>query len=276
MSTLTRHHRENSRAPGLHDPTLVPMSAIRRYVRRIVGRFHPDKVILFGSYAYGRPTQESDVDLMVIMPARNELDQAVQICEEFDQDFNLDLIVRTPKRVEQRLRWGDWFLRDVVYRGKVLYERIDGNRSSPWPPPFFVERDGMNKLTVEWIEKADNDLAAAQGLLKIKPLLTDQVCFHCQQAIEKYLKARLHHLGLPVEKTHNIEKLLDQLIATDKTLRSLRRGADTLTRFAVDYRYPGLKTTPRQAQAAFEKAKLFRSEIRKRLGLGTHRTKSKP
>ncbi len=101
------------------------MSAIRRYVRQIAERFQPEKVILFGSYAYGQPTPDSDVDLLVVMPARNELDEAVRIDESLDRGFALDLVVRTPRNLERRLRWGDGFLREIVTRGKVLYEQVD-------------------------------------------------------------------------------------------------------------------------------------------------------
>jgi uncharacterized protein len=101
------------------------MSAIRRYVRQIAERFQPDKVILFGSYAYGRPSPDSDVDVLVVMPARNELDQAVRIDEALDRGFALDLIVRTPRNLERRVGWGDGFLREIVRRGKILYEQAD-------------------------------------------------------------------------------------------------------------------------------------------------------
>lgn len=101
------------------------MSAIRRYVRGLAERFKPDKVILFGSYAYGNPTPDSDVDLLVVMPARNELDQALRIDEALDRGFALDLIVRAPRNLERRLRWGDFFLQEIVGRGKVLYEKTD-------------------------------------------------------------------------------------------------------------------------------------------------------
>ena len=111
---------------GLYYPDLVPMSAIRRYVRQVAARFQPDKVILFGSYARGDPSPDSDVDLLVVMPARNELDQAVRIDEALDRGFALDLIVRTPRNLERRLRWGDWFLREIIGSGKVLYEQADG------------------------------------------------------------------------------------------------------------------------------------------------------
>jgi predicted nucleotidyltransferase len=105
-------------------PRLVPMPAIRRFARQIVERFHPDRIILFGSYAYGMPTPDSDVDLLVVMPTRNQIEQAVRIDEAIDdRSFALDLLVRTPKVIDDRLRWGDWFIKEVIERGKVLYEK---------------------------------------------------------------------------------------------------------------------------------------------------------
>jgi predicted nucleotidyltransferase len=106
-------------------PNLVPLSAIRRYARAIAKRFKPQQVILFGSYADGDPTPDSDVDLLVVMPTRNELEQAVRIDEALDRGFALDLIVRTPRNLQQRLQWGDLFLQEIVQRGKVLYEQAD-------------------------------------------------------------------------------------------------------------------------------------------------------
>ena len=72
------------------------MRAIRRFARRIAEKFQPEKIILFGSYAYGTPHNESDVDLLVIMPCRNTIDQAVRIDCALEAPFSLDLIVRTP------------------------------------------------------------------------------------------------------------------------------------------------------------------------------------
>src|SRR5437773_10630494 len=102
------------------------MRVIRRFARQVSERFQPDKIILFGSYAYGTPHADSDVDILVIMPARNQIDQAVRIDQEIDAPFPLDLIVRTPKNLAWRLKEGDWFLRDIVTRGKILYEKDDG------------------------------------------------------------------------------------------------------------------------------------------------------
>ncbi|HLN27324.1 MAG TPA: nucleotidyltransferase domain-containing protein [Gemmataceae bacterium] len=101
----------------------IPMRLIRRFVRQVAERFQPDKIILFGSYAYGTPHADSDVDILVIMPARNELDQAVRVRLSVDYSFPLDLLVRTPKNLSGRLAEGDTFLREIVARGKVLYEK---------------------------------------------------------------------------------------------------------------------------------------------------------
>lgn len=84
---------------------------------------HPDKIILFGSYAYGTPHQDSDVDILVIMPARSQLDMAFKIHWAIQPPFPLDIIVRTPKQMKWRLEEGESFLTEVVSRGKVLYEK---------------------------------------------------------------------------------------------------------------------------------------------------------
>src|SRR5262249_17991076 len=101
----------------------VPMRVIRRFARQVAEKFRPDKIILFGSQAYGRPHADSDVDILVIMPARNQLDQAVRIELACDPPFPLDLLVRTPKRWQEGLDEGEWFVREVVSRGKILYEK---------------------------------------------------------------------------------------------------------------------------------------------------------
>jgi predicted nucleotidyltransferase len=103
---------------------LIPQAAIRRLANEIAERFRPEKIILFGSYAYGRPHPDSDVDLLVVMPAYNEINQAIRIQQAVDTPFPVDLLVRTPERLRRRVEGGDWFLREVVGRGKVLYEQI--------------------------------------------------------------------------------------------------------------------------------------------------------
>jgi predicted nucleotidyltransferase len=103
----------------------VPMTVIRRYARAVAERFEPEKIILFGSHAYGKPHADSDVDILVVMPARNEIDQAVRIDRVIDPPFPLDLIVCSPKNLAWRLEEGDSFLQEIMTKGKVLYEKAN-------------------------------------------------------------------------------------------------------------------------------------------------------
>jgi uncharacterized protein len=104
----------------------VPMRVIRRFARQVGKQFSPDKIILFGSYAYGRPHADSDVDILVVMPCRNQLDQAFHIHTRIDPPFPVDIIVRRPRTISWQLAEGDSFLREIMSKGKVLYEKADG------------------------------------------------------------------------------------------------------------------------------------------------------
>src|SRR5262249_39402797 len=108
----------------------------------------------------------------------------------------------------------------------------------------------MKRATKEWVRKAEDDYRTAEFLARSSQPLHDQRCYHCQQAAEKYLKALLEELGLAIEKTRELEDLLDELLLHHRSLRSLRRGLAFLTNFAVDIRYPGDYATKRQAVSA--------------------------
>jgi predicted nucleotidyltransferase len=103
----------------------IPMRVIRRFARDVAEKFQPDRIVLFGSYAYGTPHEDSDVDVLVIIPARNQLDMAFKIHWAIQPPFPLDIIVRTPKEMAWRLEEGESFLTEVLSRGKVLYEKDD-------------------------------------------------------------------------------------------------------------------------------------------------------
>jgi len=101
----------------------IPMRVIRDYARKVAKLFKPEKIILFGSYAYGTPNEDSDVDIMVVMPARNQIDQACKIDRYVDPPFALDLLVRTPKKLSQWLDCKESFHTEVISKGKVLYDK---------------------------------------------------------------------------------------------------------------------------------------------------------
>src|SRR5438309_1194354 len=102
---------------------MVSRGQIRAFTKAVAREFRPEKIVLFGSYAYGRPTEDSDVDLLVVMPFdRKRGRKSLEIRQRIPADFPLDLIVRTPEFIAQRLEWGDCFTQEILSKGKVLYD----------------------------------------------------------------------------------------------------------------------------------------------------------
>ena len=120
-----------SRTPSVPKPVRrlpsgrIPRAAIRKYVNQIVEKFRPDKVILFGSHAYGKPDDGSDVDLLVVMPAKNELTQSIRIRQAFWAPFPMDLLVYRPETLAKWLEWEDPYLTEIFDKGIVLHEAGD-------------------------------------------------------------------------------------------------------------------------------------------------------
>jgi len=97
-----------------------------RAIERIVSELKPEKIILFGSYAYGNPTQDSDVDLLVIMKTKaKEIDRYVAVSNLlYPRQFPVDILVKTPQEMEEEARKkGNFFMREILKKGMVLYER---------------------------------------------------------------------------------------------------------------------------------------------------------
>ena len=106
---------------------MVTMNQIEELGRQIGYEFHAHKVVLFGSYARGWPTEDSDVDLLVILPYEgSSVSQSVAMRLRFRPSFPVDLIVRTPEKVRERLAMGDDFMLEILEEGKVLYETDRG------------------------------------------------------------------------------------------------------------------------------------------------------
>jgi uncharacterized protein len=98
---------------------------LQQVTRRIVETFNPQRIIVFGSHAYGQPTPESDVDLLIIMESdERPAMRATRISKLLrPRPFPMDIMVRTPEEIQQRLKMGDYFIREIIERGQVLYER---------------------------------------------------------------------------------------------------------------------------------------------------------
>lgn len=133
----------------------------------------------------------------------------------------------------------------------------------------------MKKLTAEWVRKAESDYRVAKKLARGSEPFPDELCFHCQQSAEKYLKALLAELGQPIPRTHILRELLSLLVPYHSSLHSLQRGLKFLTRFAVGTRYPGDNATKRQATAALRWADRVRPAARTLLGIPLRKTRRK-
>jgi HEPN domain-containing protein len=126
----------------------------------------------------------------------------------------------------------------------------------------------MNPQTAEWVEKAEGDWNAARQLNRVrKDPNYDSVCFHCQQSVEKYLKARLEEAGINFPKTHDLIKLLGLAVTVEPQWVALHPLVAVLNPYAVGYRYPGLTATKADAKAAIKDCKEVRRVIRTAFGL---------
>ncbi len=94
-------------------------------VAHLADKLHPERIILFGSYAYGRPTPDSDVDLLVILKTDASATERYLAVSRllYPRPFPVDILVRTPEEIEQALNTGDFFVRKITTQGRVLYER---------------------------------------------------------------------------------------------------------------------------------------------------------
>ena len=126
----------------------------------------------------------------------------------------------------------------------------------------------MKPATREWVKKAGNDFkVAAQILRRRKDIVPDAACFFCQQCIEKYLKARLVEAGIGFPRTHDLLTLLNLCVKVEPRWSGYTKAVDTMSDYAVDFRYPGHSATLREAKSALRHCRVLRAEVRNSLGL---------
>jgi HEPN domain-containing protein len=126
----------------------------------------------------------------------------------------------------------------------------------------------MKPLTQEWIDKAEGDYASAQRERRARKFPNyDAACFHAQQCVEKYLKARLQEAGVSFGKTHDLTVLLDMVTPVEPLWETFRPQLRILNAFAVEVRYPGQSADKEMARQAVMICKEFRRWIRHSLGL---------
>lgn len=120
------------KSPRLRRPETIPAGlkvpvgkSLRPAIRKIVQELNPEKIVLFGSYAYGSPNPHSDVDLLVVMNTKaSPKDRSWAVSQLLlPRPFPVDILVKTPWEIKKGLKTGDFFLKEILTRGKVLYDR---------------------------------------------------------------------------------------------------------------------------------------------------------
>ncbi len=129
---MPKRLRTSTRRRAYAIPAVTPIGSdapvsetLPKAVRRIARELRPQKIILFGSYAYGNPTPDSDVDLLVVMNTRASRKERFLAVSRLlrPRPFAVDIIVKTPGEIKTAIMNGDFFIEEIYSQGKVLYER---------------------------------------------------------------------------------------------------------------------------------------------------------
>ena len=128
----------------------------------------------------------------------------------------------------------------------------------------------LNKKKVyieEWLNFAKEDLGTAKALLNSEYLFNRSICYHCQQSAEKDLKAYIIYLDLPLNKTHNLIKIVDQISELDKEITHLQKAVEVLTDYIVTARYPDDSEliTDEESKLAFKESEKINNYIKTKI-----------
>ena len=257
---------------------IATLEQIQKIAQQIAQKFQPQRIILFGSYARGNPTSESDVDLLVVMDVgEKDIGEITRrIYESFDPPLwskgsllpaRLEVHIMKPDEFEGSLLRRGVFVTNIAVEGVVIYE-AEGvvpisvllSRQRAWGGP------GMKPETKEWVEKAEDDWGMVQRLMQPPPFW-DGVCFHAQQCAEKYLKAFLEEHSILFPKTYDLAQLLDLSGGLLSELVSMRSELERLSVYAVIPRYRGFRADQRTAKELLGIAERVREVVRHKLGL---------
>jgi HEPN domain-containing protein/predicted nucleotidyltransferase len=222
---------------------------LRRLVEAIVSGTQPKRVILFGSRARGDAAADSDYDFVVELETTLERRAAATTVYAAIDEIGapVDVLVRLPGELEQHgddPGFVDW---DVVREGVVLYDAAapDHARLASGRPTRDRVRENVEPPSVRlWLERASRDLQIMDVLLGASPVLWDGVCFHAQQAAEKYLKAMLVRRMIRPPRTHDLTKLYAAVCVAGYEFPNVLAECGLLEPYAVDVRYPELVTIP--------------------------------
>lgn len=238
----------------------APIADVRlqQMIEAIVERVHPHRIVLYGSRARGDARPDSDYDLMVEVNHEDGYAGSRNCVNRIDdaigrpRDFEVDIVVRRPGELESerddpgRMDW------DIAREGVIVYPPdADSNVLRPLPRTSdrVSEGDEPPRSMRDWLDRAGDDLLMIERGLSGDPVPWGGVCFHAQQAAEKYLKALLIRRGIRPSRTHDLAEIVQRLRAAGYELPDLSSECKALKDYAVDVRYPNkLQPIPDEAE----------------------------
>lgn len=234
----------------------VTEALLSEIVRRICSVGTPAKIVLFGSRARGDNKPDSDIDILVLERLPGDLREKGLRYDLAIQDLfpERTVLVYSLRDAEEWKYVPNFVLSEALRQGKVLYEDPSTVMSGPSSGELSLavaedtlEYKTPSDLARDWFDKGNEDLLACFGLLN-QDICYPLVCFHAQQAVEKYLKGLLALHGRTIKKTHSLEALLQELGEVLPVCELLDSTVNDLSRYAIEARYD-LKFTSSRAAA---------------------------
>jgi HEPN domain-containing protein/predicted nucleotidyltransferase len=249
---------------AVSDPAAeATLDRIVRCVREVV---EPELIMLFGSRASGEARDDSDYDLMIVVPDESALATGRDDIRRrlSDNGISADVIARTPTEYDHNQR-DPGFLEFVIARqGRILYatgrvpQRSAGNLRVREVPP----REGLDR----WIRRASSDLRSAEQLLDGPEPIWDAICFHAHASAEKFLKAMVVRAGTFPPPTHDLKSLLALQPPEVRQNAGVLDACAVLMSVLPRARYPHLaEPTPDQARQAVAASRLVRDVLAAKL-----------
>lgn len=199
---------------------------IQQATRRLVHTYRPVRVYLFGSYAWGKPDQNSDLDLLVVVPDSYKLARPPAMAGHLalsDMQMAKDIVVTQSSRFAATARDRSSLYHKIQHEGIILYQMVEWEK---------------------WLFKAEHDIEAARRLTSDLPPILDVAAYHTQQCAEKALKGFLSFKGAAVQRTHDLSLLVSTCASYDPEFQTLEHQAAYLNGFSTQFRYPGDELEP--------------------------------
>lgn len=221
------------------------IARLRQAMEPLLRLCEPEFVVLFGSYAYGEPHGGSDVDVMVVYPDGVGEEERREGGEALHRAFGVGLEVHpwTVSKWREALLRRNWFVAEVVRRGVPLFSR------RPWEAVLREVEELMeqsqNLYPLEWLERGRRDWRLME--VSLEEGWIPEAAYHLQQAVEKWLKGFLLHRGWELERTHDLEALLDEAVKHEPDLERFRALCHR-AKYFIGARYPGFPFPPSEEE----------------------------